>query len=141
MFAARLHDPTLPNFGRQEAAELIPKSNPFLRKLFGYVAVYITYNLILIEAAGKRMGTLLNPRIADAPSIFKFAVADLARLLFLPEAIKKGMLLMVDSAPTAAKAPLIAKSSKEPGLAGKSTKNAVAINAVPPPNKTHPAVF
>lgn len=38
MFAARLHDPTLPTFSRQEAAELIPKSNPFLRKLFGYLA-------------------------------------------------------------------------------------------------------
>ncbi len=38
MFAARLHDPTLPTFGRQEAAELIPRSNPFLRKLFGYIA-------------------------------------------------------------------------------------------------------
>ena len=38
MFAARLHDPTLDDFSRQEAAELIPKSNPFLRKLFGYIA-------------------------------------------------------------------------------------------------------
>ncbi len=38
MFAARLHDTTLEDFTRQEAAELIPKSNPFLRKLFGYVA-------------------------------------------------------------------------------------------------------
>lgn len=38
MFAARLHDPTLPTFSRQESAELIPKSNPFLRKLFGYIA-------------------------------------------------------------------------------------------------------
>jgi len=38
MFAARLHDTTLDDFSRQEAAELIPKSNPFLRKLFGYVA-------------------------------------------------------------------------------------------------------
>ncbi len=38
MFAARLHDPTLGTFTRQEAAELIPKSNPFLRKLFGYIA-------------------------------------------------------------------------------------------------------
>lgn len=38
MFAARLHDPTLGTFSRQEAAELIPKSNPFLRKLFGYIA-------------------------------------------------------------------------------------------------------
>lgn len=38
MFAARLHDRTLNTFTRQEAAELIPKSNPFLRKLFGYIA-------------------------------------------------------------------------------------------------------
>jgi len=38
MFAARLHDTTLDDFSRYEAAELIPKSNPFLRKLFGYVA-------------------------------------------------------------------------------------------------------
>jgi len=40
MFAARLHDPNLDTFSRQEAAELIPKSNPFLRKLFQYVAGY-----------------------------------------------------------------------------------------------------
>jgi hypothetical protein len=38
MFAARQHDITLNNFSRQEAAELIPKSNPFLRKLFGYIS-------------------------------------------------------------------------------------------------------
>ncbi|WP_207924617.1 type ISP restriction/modification enzyme [Pedobacter changchengzhani] len=38
MFAARYHDPTLPTFSRQEASELIPKSNPFLRKLFHEVA-------------------------------------------------------------------------------------------------------
>lgn len=38
MFAARLHDPDLDSFSRQEAAELIPKSNPFLRKLFSYIA-------------------------------------------------------------------------------------------------------
>lgn len=38
MFAARLHDSTMETFGRREAAELIPKSNPFLRKLFGYIA-------------------------------------------------------------------------------------------------------
>jgi predicted helicase len=38
MFAARLHDTSLNSFSRQEAAELIPKSNPFLRKLFNYIA-------------------------------------------------------------------------------------------------------
>lgn len=40
MFAARLHDTSLENFSRQEAAELIPKTNPFLRKLFQYIAGY-----------------------------------------------------------------------------------------------------
>jgi predicted helicase len=38
MFAARYHDPTLPTFSRMEAAELIPRSNPFLRKLFQDIA-------------------------------------------------------------------------------------------------------
>ena len=38
MFCARLHDPTLPTFSRQEGYQLIPKSNPFLKKLFGYIA-------------------------------------------------------------------------------------------------------
>ena len=38
MFAARLHDNTLDTFTRQEALELLPKSNPFLRSLFGYIA-------------------------------------------------------------------------------------------------------
>lgn len=40
MFAARLHDPDLNTFSRVEAAERIPKTNPFLRKLFQYVAGY-----------------------------------------------------------------------------------------------------
>lgn len=38
LFAARYHDPTLATFSRLEAATLIPQSNPFLRKLFGYIA-------------------------------------------------------------------------------------------------------
>jgi predicted helicase len=38
MFAARLHDTTLDTFSRKETLELLPKSNPFLRSLFGYVA-------------------------------------------------------------------------------------------------------
>lgn len=38
MFAARLHDATLDTFSRQEALQLLPKSNPFLRSLFGYIA-------------------------------------------------------------------------------------------------------
>jgi predicted helicase len=38
MFAARLHDKEINTFSRQEAAEKIPKSNPFLRRLFSYIA-------------------------------------------------------------------------------------------------------
>ncbi|MGN6365784.1 type ISP restriction/modification enzyme [Asticcacaulis taihuensis] len=38
MFAARLHDHTLETFSRQEALDLLPKSNPFLRSLFSYIA-------------------------------------------------------------------------------------------------------
>ena len=38
LFAARLHDDTPNSFTRQQAAEKIPLSNPFLRKLFQYIA-------------------------------------------------------------------------------------------------------
>ena len=38
LFAARLHDETPETFSRQEALDLLPKSNPFLRSLFGYIA-------------------------------------------------------------------------------------------------------
>jgi len=38
LFAARLHDTTLEDFSRQEAMFLVPKSNPFLRLLFTYIA-------------------------------------------------------------------------------------------------------
>lgn len=37
LFTARLHDNTLEDFSRQEARDLIPRSNPFLRQLFDYV--------------------------------------------------------------------------------------------------------
>lgn len=40
MFAARLHDDTPDTFSRQEAAMLIPKTNPFLRKIFQSIAGY-----------------------------------------------------------------------------------------------------
>lgn len=40
LFAARLHDDTPENFTRQEAANLIPKSNPFLRQIFQQLAGY-----------------------------------------------------------------------------------------------------
>lgn len=40
MFAARLNDPTPDTFSRFEAASLIPKTNPFLRKVFQNIAGY-----------------------------------------------------------------------------------------------------
>ncbi|KAA6327242.1 hypothetical protein EZS27_023753, partial [termite gut metagenome] len=40
MFAACLHDETSGVFSREAAARLIPPSNPFLRKLFQYIAGY-----------------------------------------------------------------------------------------------------
>lgn len=40
MFAARLHDDTPEDFSRQEAATLIPKTNPFLRQIFQDIAGY-----------------------------------------------------------------------------------------------------
>lgn len=48
MFAARYHDPTLPTFSREEAATLIPESNPFLRKLFRYIAGDLDHRLVWI---------------------------------------------------------------------------------------------
>ena len=47
MFAARLHDKTRGTpFSRQKALELLPKSNPFLRALFTYIAGYDLDNRI-----------------------------------------------------------------------------------------------
>lgn len=57
MFAARLHDDSLETFSRQEALEKLPKSNPFLRGLFQYVAGY------------------------DIPDRLKYVVDDLAEVL------------------------------------------------------------
>jgi len=57
MFAARLHDDTLETFSRQEALEKLPKSNPFLRGLFQYIAGY------------------------DIPDRLKYVVDDLAEVL------------------------------------------------------------
>jgi predicted helicase len=49
MFAARYHDRTLQNFSREEAVKLIPKSNPFLRKLFKDIAdEYLDKRLVWI---------------------------------------------------------------------------------------------
>jgi len=57
MFAARLHDDTLQTFSRQEALEKLPKSNPFLRGLFQFIAGY------------------------DIPDRLRYVVDDLAEVL------------------------------------------------------------
>jgi predicted helicase len=64
MFAARYHDPTLPTFSRQEAAELIPKSNPFLRKLFQDIAGYDLDNR-LVWIVDELVGIFLASDVAD----------------------------------------------------------------------------
>jgi len=48
MFAARLNDPTQDSFTRHEAMGLIPKTNPFLQKLFSYVATNLEDELAWI---------------------------------------------------------------------------------------------
>ena len=47
MFAARLHDETLEDFSRQDAATFISKTNPLLRSLFQYVSGYDVDDRIL----------------------------------------------------------------------------------------------
>ena len=46
LFAARIHDKTSKTFTRQEAANLIPHSNPFLRQIFQQLAGYDINNSI-----------------------------------------------------------------------------------------------
>ncbi len=67
LFAARLHDSSPDTFTRQEAVELIPKTNPFLRKLFQY---------ILLEEIDERVKTTVDNlaevfRAADVNTLIK----------------------------------------------------------------------
>lgn len=66
MFAARLHDPTPDSFSRQEALELLPKSNPFLRSLFTYIA-------------GQELDERIVWIIDDLASVFQ--ACDVAKLM------------------------------------------------------------
>lgn len=66
MFAARLHDDTLDTFSRQEAAELIPKTNPFLRRLFDYVA-------------GANIDERIKPTVDNLAEVFR--ATDVAEML------------------------------------------------------------
>ncbi|WP_027001618.1 type ISP restriction/modification enzyme [Hugenholtzia roseola] len=66
LFAARLHDTELGTFSRQKAADLIPKSNPFLRKLFGYIA-------------GLEIDERIVPTVDNLAAVFR--ATDLEKLL------------------------------------------------------------
>lgn len=64
MFAARYHDPTLIDFSREEASRLIPKSNPFLRKLFQDIAGYDLDNR-LVWIVDELVSIFLASDVAD----------------------------------------------------------------------------
>lgn len=66
LFAARLHDPTLEDFSRIEAAELLPKSNPFLRNLFSQIGAI-------------DLDTRLRWVVDDLVEVFKYA--DVRKIL------------------------------------------------------------
>ena len=66
LFAARLHDTSLDTFTRAEALDLLPRSNPFLRSLFVYIA-------------GPNLDDRLRARIDELCQIF--LATDLAHLL------------------------------------------------------------
>lgn len=66
LFAARLHDTSLDSFTRAEALDLLPRSNPFLRSLFVYIA-------------GPNLDDRLRARIDELCQIF--LATDLAHLL------------------------------------------------------------
>lgn len=66
MFAARLHDDTLDTFSRHEAAERIPRTNPFLRRLFDYVA-------------GANIDDRIKPTVDNLAEVFR--ATDVAEML------------------------------------------------------------
>ncbi|MEH6522777.1 type ISP restriction/modification enzyme [Sulfitobacter sp.] len=66
MFAARLNDPSPDTFTRQEALDLLPKSNPFLRNLFGYIA-------------GPSLDDRLKPILDELAIVFKSC--DVAKIM------------------------------------------------------------
>lgn len=66
MFAARLHDKSLENFSRSEALDLLPRSNPFLRSLFSYIA-------------GPDLDDRVRWIVDDLASVF--LAADMARVM------------------------------------------------------------
>lgn len=66
LFAARLHDDTVSDFSRQEALERLPKTYPFLRDLFSYIA-------------GPNLDETIRPDVDDLAAIFR--ACDLHKLV------------------------------------------------------------
>ena len=67
LFAARLHDETPGKFSRIRVPDLLPKSNPFLRSLFGYIA-----GVDVDERIRRVIDELCDIfRVADLHEIFK----------------------------------------------------------------------
>ena len=60
LFAARLYDETLDDFSREEASRLIPKSNPFLKKLFA-------------DIAGPNIDIRIERTVDNLADVFKYA--------------------------------------------------------------------
>ena len=79
LFAARYHAPDIQEFTRETAAKLIPRSNPFLRKIFYYIC-----------------GIDLDPRLAwiidDLVSVF--SVTDLRTLVDSQKAGEKDPVML-----------------------------------------------
>ncbi len=65
LFGARLHDESKHDFSREEALDLLPKSNPFLRNLFSFIA-------------GTGLGIGLRRSVDELAEIFQ--AVDLAKL-------------------------------------------------------------
>jgi type I restriction-modification system DNA methylase subunit len=65
LFAARLHDTDTKGFSRIKASQLIPKSNPFLRKLFQYVSGFDIDQRIewIVDALARAFSVTDVPRI------------------------------------------------------------------------------
>ena len=72
MFAARLHDDTPEDFSREEAARLIPKTNPFLRQIFNNIAgndlderiAWVVDDLVTVFKATD-LKTIMNTYVRD----------------------------------------------------------------------------
>ncbi len=93
MFAARLHDPEVYSFNRSQAARLIPKTNPFLREFFQYIASYYLDERItwIVDALANVLRYTSNKTVKDKiieKEVHKVQILDPATGTFLAEIVK-----------------------------------------------------